>query len=242
MNANIRDLTSTELRLFGNIVSRLSNLESELEPRQEIFADVVQLMRGDYGASCIWNPQLKRFEKSIHHNMDPANLRNYDRYYQFHDPMSLKLRDKRGATFVEEVCPRRDLMRTEFYNHFLKKDGLHHGISIFLFDGARDLGDLRIWRAEGRLDFGHREKIILDTLAPFLQRAILSSVDRFEGLTVREREIAFLVARGYRDREICEMLDIGFSTVRTHLNKAMEKKGCANRAELAALVTHKNNC
>ncbi|URK86397.1 helix-turn-helix transcriptional regulator (plasmid) [Rhizobium sp. RCAM05350] len=57
-----------------------------------------------------------------------------------------------------------------------------------------------------------------------------------EKLTIREREIAFLVARGCRDRDIGDMLGISFSTVRTHLNRAMEKKGCSNRAELAAMV------
>ncbi|WP_442967791.1 response regulator transcription factor [Rhizobium sp. GR12] len=51
------------------------------------------------------------------------------------------------------------------------------------------------------------------------------SLDQFSNLTPREREIAFLVAKGCRDREIGDMLNIGFSPVRTHLNKTKEKKG-----------------
>jgi DNA-binding NarL/FixJ family response regulator len=56
-------------------------------------------------------------------------------------------------------------------------------------------------------------------------------------LTVRERQVATLVAEGRRDREIADRLGIGFGTVRTHLNRALDKLGCANRTELAATLS-----
>jgi DNA-binding NarL/FixJ family response regulator len=55
-------------------------------------------------------------------------------------------------------------------------------------------------------------------------------------LTDRERQVAELVARGYRDADIARLLNIGFATVRTHLNKAMEKNSWSNRAEVPAAV------
>jgi len=71
---------------------------------------------------------------------------------------------------------------------------------------------------------------------PFLRRALQRGAQRFEGLTPRECNVAALVARGCTDRDIARVLGIGFGTVRTHINRAMEKRSCANRAELAALV------
>ena len=86
-------------------------------------------------------------------------------------------------------------------------------------------------------DFSHRETVLLDVLAPFIQRALARQASRADDLTDREREVSALVAKGCRDREIGAMLGISFSTVRTHISRALKKKYCANRAELAAAVT-----
>ncbi|UXT20478.1 hypothetical protein FY140_07025 [Agrobacterium tumefaciens] len=71
-------------------------------------------------------------------------------------------------------------MKNRLYNNFLKKDGLHHGINIFIFEGGCDLGDFRLWRAAKSPDFGGREKLLLDTISPFLKCAMSKNLDRFE--------------------------------------------------------------
>ncbi|MCW5771041.1 MAG: hypothetical protein KIT16_05340 [Rhodospirillaceae bacterium] len=242
----IRDITSSELKLFGEIVGRLVSLPPSIDVRASIFGDIVRLVGADFGASYVWQRASSESDSPVNHNMDPANLRRYGEWFQYRDPMTQALRRHRTATLVDAVIPRRDLERTEFYNDFLARDGLHHGINMFVFDGdgpdARDLGDLRIWRARHRPDFGQREIGILDALEPFLRRALVrANGAAAAGLTTRERQVATLVARGCRDRDIAHALSIGFGTVRTHLNRAMEKCGCANRAELAALMTRTTN-
>ncbi len=232
----IRDVTSEELRVFGEIVGRLERLDPDTDLRAAVLADLMRLLRADFGASYIWRHDLSSFQQGSSFNMDPQNLKRYDDWFQFHDPMTAKLRQRRRASFVEEVLPRRDMIRTEFYNDFLARDGLHHGINMYVFDGDRDLGDFRIWRAAGRPDFESREIDLLDALEPFLRRAMLRGTHRYEALTPRESDVAALVARGCTDRDIARLLSIGFATVRTHMNNAMRKRCCANRAELAALV------
>lgn len=232
----IREMNLEDLHLFGKIVAQLEHHEGDRDVREAIFLDIVRLVRADFGASYVWNRRSRQFEHGLIHNMDPDNIRRYVDWYQYHDPHTFQLRERRRATLVEEITPHDVLKRTEFYNDFLQRDGLHHGINIFLFDGDEDIGDFRLWRAEHRPDFGEREITILDALAPYIKRAILRSRLQFDQLTSREREVAILVARGFRDREIGSMLGIGFSTVRTHVNRAMEKKGCMNRAELAGAI------
>jgi DNA-binding CsgD family transcriptional regulator len=238
MATMIRDMTMGELSLFGDIVARLERLDAEIDARAAVLADIVRLVRGDFAGSYIWNPQKRLFEQALSVNMDPENLRRYDDWYQYHDPMTFQLRARRRATRVEEVMPRDQLERCEFYNDFLARDGLHHGINLFLFDKDRDLGDLRIWRAHGRPEFGAREIALLNALEPFLCRA-LSSRYRATGLTAREQEIAGLIARGCTDRDIARILGLGFGTVRSHISNAMLKRGCANRAELAASIVRR---
>jgi len=239
MGTVIRDITGNELRLFGDIVARLERLGPEVDARAEIFMDVVRLLRGDFAASYVWNSGATRFDAGLRYNMDPGNLRRYEDWYQFRDPITFRLRARQRATLVDEVIPRGKLKRTEFYNDFLARDGLNHGINIFIFDQQRDLGDLRIWRARGRAEFGERDTGLLDALEPYLRRA-LQRGGRSTGLTSREYEVAVLVARGCTDRDIARVLGIGFGTVRTHLTHAMAKHGCANRAELADIIARKH--
>jgi DNA-binding CsgD family transcriptional regulator len=238
MDAVIRDISGAELSLFGDIVARLERLGPELDARAIVFNDVMRLLRSDFGASYVWDSRKNRFIEAVSFNMAPDNLRRYEDWYQFRDPMTFQLRARRRATLVDDVISRDRLERTEFYNDFLARDGLHHGINMFIFDRERDLGDLRIWRARDRPDFSGRDTALLDALEPHLRRALLRCTGN-GGLTPREHEVAALVARGCTDRDIARVLGIGFGTVRTHLTNAMTKSGCANRAELAAAVARR---
>jgi DNA-binding CsgD family transcriptional regulator len=232
----IRDITSRELSLFGDIVGRLASLPPTADVRVSVFGDIVRLVRGDFGASYVWQAATGESKDAVNFNMDPANLRRYESWFQFRDPITAKLRSRRTATLVDAVISRAELERTEFFNDFLARDGLHHRINMFVFDGNRDLGDLRVWRARRRPDFDRREVDILNVLRPFLRDALLRMRQDASGhLSPRERQVATLVARGCR--EIAHLLGIGFGTVRTHLNHAMQKFGCANRAELAAMMS-----
>jgi len=55
----IRDVSGSELRLFGEIVARLERLGAETDARAVIFNDVIRLLRGDFGASYVWNARAR---------------------------------------------------------------------------------------------------------------------------------------------------------------------------------------
>ena len=55
-------------------------------------------------------------------------------------------------------------------------------------------------------------------------------------LSAREREVALLVARGLRNREIAERLFISERTVENHIHRMLERTGFRSRSELAAHV------
>ncbi|GIP44431.1 DNA-binding response regulator [Paenibacillus sp. J45TS6] len=58
------------------------------------------------------------------------------------------------------------------------------------------------------------------------------AVDRFETLTEREKEIFTLVAKGYTNKEVAELLTISVKTVENHKGNIMEKLKLSNRREL----------
>lgn len=57
----------------------------------------------------------------------------------------------------------------------------------------------------------------------------------FAELTKRELEVAALVAKGLRNREIAEVLGISLGTVKDHVHRILAKSGLESRAEVAAL-------
>ena len=57
----------------------------------------------------------------------------------------------------------------------------------------------------------------------------------FETLTVREKEVATLVAEGLSNREIASRLGISKHTVEVHLKNIFRKLGWTNRSALGVL-------
>lgn len=69
------------------------------------------------------------------------------------------------------------------------------------------------------------------------QRNVASrNQERIAALTRRERQVAHLAARGWRNKEIARELNIGVATVAFHMSNALKKLGIAKRAELSSLL------
>ncbi|WP_321954187.1 helix-turn-helix transcriptional regulator [Paraburkholderia bannensis] len=230
------DITLPKLHAFAEIVQKLEELSSSIDLRRLILEDVNSLLDSDFGASFVWDNQKKSFVDPHSVNLDAEFHRRYSTWYQYKDPITTPLALRRSATIVDEVISRSRFESTEFYQDFLYRAGLHHGINLYIYDGSRHLCDFRLWRTKDRPEFSHSEKCLLDALVPFFRKACLRRRAETTGLTVRENEIAQLVARGYTDQDIGRLLSLGVTTIRTHLRNVMEKKSFANRAELAAFI------
>jgi len=235
-------MTSDEVRIFANIVGSLSAQNLKDAVREVVFPDILTLLRADVLASFEWDKHSKSYCKPFMINQAPENVARYQKWFQYRDPMTDKLRDLRRPAHVAEVISKRELNKTEFYNDFLARDGMQHGVNLFMHRDGRELADLRVWRTKSRPDFGNRELDLLAALAPFVRRALsIAPGVSLEQLTDRERDVALLVARGCSDKDIARVLNIGFATVRTHLGNCLSKLECSNRAEIAAHVARLSN-
>jgi DNA-binding NarL/FixJ family response regulator len=58
------------------------------------------------------------------------------------------------------------------------------------------------------------------------------SIDRYDALSAREREIFQLIAEGHSNKEVADVLSISPSTVETHRAHILQKLGVHNTAEL----------
>ncbi|MEB6377658.1 LuxR C-terminal-related transcriptional regulator [Leclercia adecarboxylata] len=226
-----------ELELFSQLVWQLGSGQGSHALRQQTLETVCALLRADFAASCIWSPVSNTSSHGVSWNIDESAMREHASTWQYIDPITPLLRAKQRATLVDEVMGPRELKKSAFYNEFLKPCGMHHGVNVYFVRDGEDVGDLRIWRAKGAPAFGQREIQLLHLLEPWFVKA-LPARDKTPRLTPREQEVASLVCKGLSDKEVARLLNIGFTTVRTHLNQALKKLDCANRTELASRFKH----
>lgn len=231
-------LSTREHQALGRVFALLAEGLGERELRERIGHALLDLLQADHFASFVWDGATRRFGQGVWLGMEADNLARYDAWYQFRDPITLQLQARRHATPVSAVMPHAELIRTEFFNDFLARDGLHWGINLHAFDGTRALGDLRIWRGRRRREFERHDQALLDLIEPALvaalrRQAVAASAPGAAGLSPREREVAAAVARGLTDKQIGRELGLAPSSVRTYLNRLFDKTGAQRRAGLA---------
>ena len=243
-------VTSAESRVLSRIFGLLSEDLSEHEVREAVGHDLLELLQADYYASFVWQEKSGCFDKAVFLNMDPKNLAAYDSYFQYHDPITFKLQARREATLVTQVMPQRELMRTEFFNDFLARDGLHWGVNAYSYVGDRNIGDIRIWRSRKRGDFDAHTLELLRLIEPAFTGALVRAEGLPESvvtggpsaeskLSVRELEIARMIADDFSDKEIAWRLGVEVSTVRTHLKRVFAKLGVRRRSGVASLLARR---
>jgi DNA-binding CsgD family transcriptional regulator len=241
-------LAAAESRVLARVFGLLSEDLAERDVREALGHHLLELLQADYYASFVWQDASRRFDSAVYLNMDPGNVANYDRYYQYHDPITFKLQSRREPTLVTQVMPQREMMRTEFFNDFLARDGLHWGVNAYSYVGDRNIGDIRIWRGRHRENFDAHTLELLRLIEPAftgaLQRAqgaaVLGESQRpapLMKLSIRELEIARMIADDLSDKEIAWRLGVEVSTVRTYLNRIFDKLGVRRRSGVAGLLS-----
>ncbi|MBD0443613.1 helix-turn-helix transcriptional regulator [Acinetobacter nosocomialis] len=233
-----KDFSPSEFALFSEILWKLGSGKGQYNLRENILADIAILLRADFAASYIWDSTSNLSREGVIWKIDPKAMEDYESIWQFDDPITAQLRKRQKPTFVNEVMPLANLKKTPYYNEFLSAYRLYHGINIYFVRNGMDIGDLRIWRAKDTDMFGEREKRILSLLEPYFTQALPTDLSSQYGLTSREQEVVRLVSKGLSDKHVANLLEISFTTLRTHLNNSMRKIGCNNRTEMALLIRH----
>lgn len=248
-------LTNRESNLLGELINQLGQNCSEQEIRLYMGQQLLRLLKADFYASFAWNDAARRFTDMVAINMDAGNLAAYEEYFQYRDPITPQLQGRRVPTLVAQIMPQKELMKTEFFNDFLARDKLFHGVNLYAYDGHSNIGDMRIWRSKKRDNFDRTALLILSMIQPAFTSALKRARSRsaqmatsatdvttepIRGLSERETVIARCVSNGLCDKRIAQQLGIAFSTVRTHLSRIFTKLGVHSRTQLIQyLLNHR---
>ncbi len=246
------NLTQKQWRQLLATIKHLNNGLDEQALRERAGRKLIDLLAADYFASFVWDEATGAFANPVFINMSADNLSRYLAYYQFHDPITHKLQAYRRAVSVNEVMDQRTLVRTEFFNDFLAKDGLYYGVNLYVYDETqRNIGDFRIWRRQGKPNFGAEDLGILDLVTPHFRNG-MSNVRkakhelRFQAirrhmanqcaLTRRETEVAEALLEGRSNKQMSADLHISIPTLRTHVQHIYMKFGVHSRSEFCSKV------
>ena len=114
------------------------------------------------------------------------------------------------------------------------------GASGYLLKDSADIDLIRAVSAlaQGKSFFSPAvARIILDEYGR--QLAERGITDRYDTLSEREREVFQLIAEGYSNKEVAELLHISPATVETHRAHIMEKLDLHSTAELVLCAVRK---
>src|ERR1700692_1364117 len=237
-------VTAQESRALSHLFGLLAEDLAEREVRERIGQHLLELLSADYYASFVWDTPSRSFGSGVCLNMSLDSLASYNPDYQYHTQITLKLQARREPTLVTQIMPQRELMRTEFFNDFLARDGLHWGVNVYSYAGQRNIGDLRIWRGRHRENFDTRTLELLRLVEPAFTGALmraggappLGAPEPIGGPRLSQRELggALLVCEGLPDTGIAPRLGVEPSTVRTYLKRIFVKLGVHRRGGVAA--------
>ena len=143
-----------------------------------------------------------------------ANARDPDRYLRDYKP-DVRLQD--------HWLPREDLLKTEFYNDFLRPQDIHSTLLVQLTVAGRETVVININRTHAAGGFSHEHITFARRLRPHFARVFALS-SRFAGINAREAEIqrrldsvrgaVFVVAAGgridYANAAAEQLADRGF--------------------------------
>lgn len=121
------NLTENESKLVFSIMHDLSGEFDHLEVRQRVGQKLLDLLKADHFASYVWDDTSHEFVSCVQLNMTDDNLRSYESYFQFHDPITPILQKRRKATPVSEVMRHDRLVAPSFLTIFLNSTGCATG-------------------------------------------------------------------------------------------------------------------
>jgi len=145
-----------------------------------------------------------------------------------------------GMAFLPDVLDARlTALHEDYIAEFLDPSGITDKVMVWLDTGLPVHGYLGVL-ACGDQEFDNHSRELFGVLRPHLAYLLRAHLRRSPQpdtgtLTLREHQVARLVADGFSNRAIARHLDIGEATVKKHITRVLTKSDVRSRTELAVL-------
>lgn len=137
------------------------------------------------------------------------------------------------ARQLAKLTPRTKIIILSMYDdEGFVLEALSNGVAAYVL---KDTGSADLINAVREVNCGHRylsPSLTDRAIDVYEQMTKLGTVDKYETLTTREREVLHLSAEGLTNNEIAHRLGISIRTAETHRSKVMHKLGVHTQADL----------
>ncbi|MBI5445375.1 MAG: helix-turn-helix transcriptional regulator [Deltaproteobacteria bacterium] len=100
--------------------------------------------------------------------VDPAAFGPYRAYYQYLDPFLQRPLESIGTSLLDEIVDIEEFRRSEYYNDFIKPQGIYHQVGMSLVVRGRCLGVIALFRTAAQPNYTPEEQSRISLMLPYL--------------------------------------------------------------------------
>ena len=187
---------------FRDILDLIHLCNSHLgltEMREAFLSAVERVFRVQRANFFVSNTDLKGIDinSTVSLGIEKRYLERYSQYYYRYDPWWSAMRSGKVVYKTDDALPYPCSVNPEYYEDFLKPQGIHHSLVIFLRSRAKLLGVVGLFRPKGESNFSEEDALKAHILAPHLATAmesitLLSQIEEERNLLRRANELPLL--------------------------------------------------
>lgn len=234
---------------LGSLVSDWANCRSREELAGLALDEIPRIVGTTCCAVVLADTPGKPGELALK-GMPDREYDNYERVWRPHDALLARVLVDQVALMRSQVESDDVYRRSDFYLNFAKRLDLTDCVQAPLYGVSSGIaGAVYFARPDRYRPFSVVDLRRATALAGYLSASLARlSALHFEGqarrsidLSKREREVAFLVAQGRNNLEICESLQVARETVKQTLRRVYRKLEVNGRAQMVARLA-KEGC
>lgn len=183
------------------------------------------------------------------HKLAPEVEDQYQQRFKESDPLkpeNFRKSNNKLAVLDEEISFS-ELQQSAYYQEFMLPLNHRHVVDLFFRQDQEIIAVATLLRSEQQGPFKPEEIKLLEQLQPFIEYTLntIYQPERFNQrellqqrykLTQREFEVLELIVAGQSNKQIAKDLQLGLSTVKTHLLHIFQKSQVNSRTELLSLI------
>lgn len=249
-------LSSPLWRKINHFLLQTSKIISKDRYLIKVLSEIGKLIPFTAAHIITYQDENCNFSKLTTLNIEENTTNSYLEYFQHIDTIKKKDFNSPGAVKSTNLINYKKWKKTEYFNDFLLYNNFYYLAGVDIYFSGKLKATITLIRGENSPDFNKSELLIMNILESHIgghlnildnikaneQKKLFSIKSWLENniknynLTPREKEVVFLILKGYKNFEIAQELFISENTVKKHLSNIFSRCDVHSKTELIGLL------